>query len=35
MHQILSEKKLLIILATDGEPTTSSGLTISGSGDLA
>ena len=30
MKQILSEKKLLIILATDGEPTTSSGLTTSG-----
>ena len=30
MKQILSEKKLLIILATDGEPTTPSGQTSSG-----
>jgi hypothetical protein len=29
MRPILSEKKLLIILATDGEPTTSDGLTSS------
>lgn len=30
MIQVLSEKKLLIILATDGEPTTPSGHTNSG-----
>jgi len=30
MRQVLSEKKLLIILATDGEPTTPSGHTSSG-----
>ena len=29
MRPILSEKKLLIILATDGEPTTGTGMTIS------
>jgi hypothetical protein len=30
MQSVLSEKKLLIILATDGEPTTPSGQTNSG-----
>jgi hypothetical protein len=29
MHKVLSEKKLLIILATDGEPTTAGGQTSS------